>query len=184
MALRAKCLAVVGPGATSRFMAAVVTAGVLGGTAVAETPIVAGPSRTLLACDIVEHDGKPELAAVMQIITFCQDALALSDAQRERLGTLGTAYVEGVRRREVQRIVVEDALDALLRPDPEDAGRPVDVEAAETKIRELERIAADQDIAALRAVEASKAVLTKVQHGMLAALLAAPRGPAAPKIDL
>jgi hypothetical protein len=168
----------------SRLIAAVVTAGVLGGTAVAETPVLPQQTRPLAPCEIVEHDGMIELAAVMQVITYCQDALALSEAQRERLGALGLAHIDGVMRAEAARALVEATLATLLRPSPEDPGGPIDITAAEAKIRELERIAADQDIAALRAVEASKAVLTAVQRARLAALLATPRGAAAPKLAL
>jgi hypothetical protein len=184
MARHATWRAVFGRNAMARFIAAVVTAVVLGGTAVAETPIPAAQTRPLAPCEVVEHDGTIELAAVMQIITYCQDALALSEAQRERLGTLGIAHIDGVMRSEARRALVEGALASLLRPDPEDPGRPVDIAAAEAKIRELERIAADQDIATLRAVEASKAVLTAVQRARLAVLLATPRGAAAPKLVL
>jgi hypothetical protein len=183
MALHARGLAVSGRSAMSRVIAAVVTAGVLGGTAVAETP-VPPQARPLAPCEVVEHDGMIELAAVMQIITSCQDALALSEAQREQLGALGLAHIDGVMRAEARRALVEGALATLLRPSPEDPGGPVDIAAAEAKIRELERIAADQDIAALRAVEASKAVLTAVQRARLAMLLASPRGAAPPKLAL
>ena len=173
------------PRATSRVMAALVTAGILGGTAVAETPGIIDPreSPPPATCEVDQSDGMIELSAVMRIITFCQDALALSDAQRERLDTLNDAFIQGVMRREARRDLLEGVLAVLLRPDPHDPGRPVDIEAAEAKIRELERIAADQDIAALRAVEASKAVLTGAQRETLAALVAA-RGAAVPKLEL
>jgi hypothetical protein len=167
-------------------IAAIATAGILGGTAVAETPVVAERRENPpgLTCEVDEPDGTIQLSAVMRVILFCQDALALSAAQRDRLDTLNDAFVQDVVRREARRDLLEGALAALLRPDPDDPGRPVDIEAAEAKIRELERIAADQDIAALRAVEGSKALLTASQRATLATLLAAPRGAAAPKFDL
>lgn len=174
------------PGATSHFVAALVTAAVLGGTAVAETPVVIQPRQDPPppTCEVDEPDGLIQLSAVMRVITFCQDALALSEAQRARLDTLNEAFVQDVMRREARRDLLEGALAVLLRPDPDDPGRPVDIEAAEAKIRELERIAADQDIAALRAVEASKAVLTAAQRATLAALLAGSHGAAAPRLHL
>jgi hypothetical protein len=185
MARHAKWVAAGGRNGRSCLIAAVATASVLGATpALAEPPARAEPSRARATCEVVEHDGMIELAAVMQIIAFCQDALALSDGQRHQLSALSNEYVDGVARRDAERRLLQDALAALLRPDPSDPGRPVDIYAAEVRIREIERLSAEADIAALRAVEMSKAVLTPTQREVLAILLAAPRGTAGPKLDL
>jgi hypothetical protein len=192
MVPHATWLAGLGRVSIPRLVTAVVTACVLGGTAIADTPVLAAPAgmpttvapRTPAACDMPDDQGLLELGAVMQVIAHCQEILALSEAQREQLDTVGAAFIEDVVQREARREVVEHALATLLRPDPEDPGRPVDLEAAEARIRELERLTADQDIAALRAVEASKALLTDAQRATLASLLAAPRAARAPRIDL
>ena len=167
-----------------RLVAALVTACVVGGTAVAETPRPPMTATTPTTCEIVDDDEMLELGVVMQIITHCQDALALSETQRERLHTLRATFVEEALRREARRDAVEHTLAALLRVDREDPGRPVNLVAAEAAIRELEGITADQEIAVLRAVEASKAVLTRVQRLKLIELVAAQRGFAALKLDL
>jgi hypothetical protein len=185
MTPRAKWLVAGERNAACRLIAAATVAGVLGtGTAIAQPPAPADSSPPRATCEVVEHNGMIELAAVMQIIAFCQDALALSEAQRQHLTQLSTAYVDGVVRRDAERRRLQDALAALLRPDPSDPGRPVDLYTAEVRIREIERLSAEGDIAALRAVEMSKAVLTPVQREVLAMLLAAPRGATSARRDL
>ena len=152
----------------------------LGGAATAETPVLAQQRGTTVTCVVVDDDGTITLRVVMQLITRCQDELDLSEAQRARLDTLNLGYMEETMRLEARREAAEGVLAGLLRPDPGDPGRPVDLDAAESKIREIERIVSDQEVVALRAVEASKAVLTSAQRATLAALLTevfAPRRP-------
>jgi Spy/CpxP family protein refolding chaperone len=182
MVPHAKSAGIFGLISMPRVVAALATACIFGGTAIAQTPVLAA-AATRATCDAVDGDVL-DLGAVMQVITQCQDDLALSDAQRERLDTVTVGFIESTIRSEARRDLLEGALALLLRPDAGDPGAPVDIVAAEAKIRELERIAADQDIAALRAVEASKAVLTAEQRAKLAELLAARRSPAAAKLLL
>jgi hypothetical protein len=63
------------------------------------------------------------------------------------------------------------ALMTIMRPNPRDPAGPADAAAAETRIREIAALNAGQDIALLRVIEASKAVLTPDQRGRLAALM-------------
>jgi len=166
-------------------IATLVMASIVGGTAVAETPSLAGTEPTpTTTCEVVEDDETLEIGVVMQIIAHCQDELTLSEAQRERLHSLRATFIEEALRREARRDAVEDTLAALLRVDREDPGRPVNLVAAEATIRELDGITTDHEIAALRVVEASKAVLTRAQRLKLAVLVTAQREFAALKLDL
>ena len=184
MSLREKWLAVFGRKSTSRFIGAVVTAGVLTATATAEPPVLGAQPQAAPPCDIVEFESDLDLSVVMEALKFCQDALGLSDAQRDQLAMVQGAYVDGLVRRAAHRFLLEAALMVLLRVDSEDPGRPVDVAAAEVRIRELERMTTDDHIATLRAVEASKAILTPAQRATLATLLDPARGAATPRLDL
>ena len=154
-----------------RTLIALAAVWILGGTATAETPALAQHRRTVVTCVVVDDDGMLTLGVVMQLITRCQDELGLAEAQRARLDTLHLAFIEETMRLEARREAAEGALAGLLRPHPEDPGRPVNLTAAEAKIREIERIVSEQEIVTLRAVEASKAVLTTAQRATLAALL-------------
>ncbi len=51
-------------------------------------------------------------------------------------------------------------LTVLLRPDPVDLAKPVALSKADAKIREIERLRANLEIAGLRMIEASNAQLT------------------------
>jgi hypothetical protein len=149
----------------------------LGGTAAAETPTLALPWRSTASCVVPEDDETPPIGVVMRLITRCRAELGLSNAQRARLDSVRLDLLEETLRLEARREEAEDALAGLLRPDPQDPARPVDMAAAEARIREIERIVSEQEIATLRAVEASKAVLTPAQRVTLAALLAEVLGP-------
>ena len=126
-------------------VAALVTAVILGETAVAGTPVFAGQDPAPWTCEVVDDAEVLELDVVLRIITRCQDALGLTDAQREQLGTLTVEFVVIALRYEGQREMVEETLVALLRPDRKDPGRPIDLAAAEVRIREVERLTADQE---------------------------------------
>jgi hypothetical protein len=164
-----------------RTLIAFVAVWLLGATATAETPGLVPPARSAVTCEVVDDPETLALGVVMQLITRCQDELGLSETQRARLDALSLGFLEETFRLEADREVAEDVLAGLLRPDPEDPGRPVNLAAAEATIQERERIVSAQEIAALRAVEASKAVLTPAQRATLASLLAGvlrPRMPA------
>lgn len=110
--------------------------------------------------------------------------LSLSAAQVEGLERLCLDFIrEAIRRQADLGLALLD-LAALLRPDPTDPAKPVDMPKAEAAVREIERVEADLHIARLRAVEAGKAQLTADQRSKLAALMAGddrPKpGPAAP----
>lgn len=160
-----------------RTLIALAAVWMLGGMATAETPILAGQPRGTTSCVVAEDDETPAIGVVMRIITRCRTELGLSNAQRTNLDRLRLDLLEATLRLEARRDEAEDALAGLLRPDPEDPARPVDMAAAEATIREVERIVSEQEIATLRAVEASKAVLTPAQRVTLAALLAEILGP-------
>ena len=175
----------VGRGAASLFVVAFVTMGLLAAPAEAQTSVPAVPVQAVSSCPVLDElDGEPDLSTVMDVIRFCPDALALSAGQRDQFAILQSAYVDGILRREARRLVIEASLLVLLRVDPDDPGRPVDVVTAEVKIRELERMAVEDQITTLRLVEASKAVLTGAQRATLAALLRRARGDATPKVKL
>ena len=167
-----------------RIFIGLMVACVLGSTATAETPGVSGGERTATPCLAAMADMALDLGAVMHAITHCREELELSDAQRALLADVTATFVDGVMKREALRETAEDELTMLLRPDASDPGRPVDFAASEARIREIERIAAEHDVAALRAVEASKALLTVRQRAQLAALLAASRGDGSPRLEL
>ena len=60
----------------------------------------------------------------------------------------------------------------LLRPDPTDPAKPVDVPKAEATVRESERLEAEIEIAQLRAIETGKAQLTADQRSKRASVMA------------
>lgn len=104
--------------------------------------------------------------------------LALTPAQVEGLHGLRTDFRrEAIKRQADQRLAKLD-LAALLRPDTADPGKPVDMGRVEAKVREIERLRADSEIARIRTIEQGKALLTAEQREKLKALLAAPRPPA------
>ena len=156
-----------------RVLAAFVVVWLGGATATAEMPVVAGQRGA--PCLVVENDEALELAMVMHVIARCQDELELSDAQRSQLAWLGVEFVDDTLRLEEEREAAMEALSEIVRPDPRDPARPVDVAAAEVKIRAIERVVSEQQLAALRAVEASKALLTPTQRARLPQLLEAAR---------
>ena len=103
--------------------------------------------------------------------------LGLSAGQVEGLENLrGDFMREAIRRQADQRIARLDLM-ALLRRDPTDPAKAVDMAKVEGKIREIERMRADLQVARIKAIEAGKALLTPDQRGKLAGLLAQPRWP-------
>ena len=73
------------------------------------------------------------------------------------------------RRADLEVAALE--LAVLLEPDPNDPARPADAAAAEVKIRDIARIAADGEVARMRAIESLKAVLTAEQRTKLATIM-------------
>ena len=110
-----------------------------------------------------------------QLITLMlhhRSELGLSAAQVESLERLrGDFMRDAIRRQADQRIARLDLME-LMRPDPADPAKAVDMAKVESKIREIEKMSADMRIARIRAVEAGKAQLTPGQRTKLTALLA------------
>ena len=104
-----------------------------------------------------------------------RDELGLSAAQVESLDRLRTDFMrEAIRRQADQKIARLDLM-ALLRPDPADPVKAVDMAQVESKVREIEKLRADMQVARIRTIEAGKAQLTPDQRAKLAALLAQQR---------
>jgi hypothetical protein len=111
---------------------------------------------------------------VMRAILQCGPELGLSVTQTRRVHELTDRFMRESAERQTRLALMQFDLLAMLRPHPRDPARPVDVKVAETKIREIARLRAEQDVALVRAIEAIKAVLTAGQRGALATLLSSP----------
>jgi len=109
---------------------------------------------------------------LISMLLHHRDELGLSAAQVESLERLRTDFRrEAIRRQADQRIARLDLM-VLLRPDPADPAKAVDMAKVESKIREIEKMRADMQVARIRTIEAGKAQLTPDQHAKLTALLA------------
>lgn len=73
-----------------------------------------------------------------------------------------------------QRLARVD-LGTLLRPNPADPGKAVDMVQVEAKVREMERARADHQLSRIRTMEQGKSLLTPEQRAKLMALLTQPR---------
>ena len=101
-----------------------------------------------------------------------RDELGLSAAQVQSLDKLRGDYMrEAIRRQADQKIARLD-LFTLMRPDPADPMKAVDMAQVETKVREIAKMRADLVLARIRTIEAGKAQLTPEQRTKFAALLA------------
>jgi hypothetical protein len=109
-----------------------------------------------------------------QFVLDSRQELGLSEAQVESLEHLGADFLREAIHRQADLAVAHLDLAVVLGPDPGDATRLVDMAKAEAKIREIERITADLEIAHLRMIEAVKAQLTAEQRSALSALLGVP----------
>jgi len=105
---------------------------------------------------------------VITTILEHQVSLGLSASQVEALGRLSLDFTREAIRRQVDLQLGQIDLDVLLGPSE---GQTVDVKVAETKLREVEKVRADLQIALIRAVEAARTLLTSEQRAMLPALL-------------
>lgn len=106
--------------------------------------------------------------------------LGLSPQQVLTLEKLRDDYLREAIRRDADRKLARLDLGALLRPDPADPAKAVDMPRVEAKIRDIEKIRGDAQLARLRTIEAAKAQLTPDQRVKLAALLAQMRMPMRP----
>jgi Spy/CpxP family protein refolding chaperone len=100
-----------------------------------------------------------------------RDELGLSPAQVQNLEKLRGDYMREAIRHQADRKIARLDLMTLLRPDPADPGKPVDMAKVETKIREIEKMRADARVARVRTIEAGKAQLTPEQRTKLAGLM-------------
>ncbi len=120
-----------------------------------------------------------------------RDELGLSAAQVQSLEKLRGDFMREAIRRNADRKIARLDLFALMRPDPADPTKAVDMGQVEAKVREIEKLRADLQLARIRTIEAGKAQLTPDQRTKLNGLLAQmrsrwqrggppPRGPMPP----
>ncbi len=115
--------------------------------------------------------GRPLISLALRY----RQELGLSPAQVETLERLRDDFRREAIRRGAEIRVVSLDLATLTRPDPADMGKPVDMAQVEAKVRELERLRAEQRLARIRTIEAGKAQLTPEQRTKLGTLLAESR---------
>lgn len=101
-----------------------------------------------------------------------RDELGLSAAQVQSLEKLRGDYMREAIRRDADRKIARLDLLALMRPDPADPTKAVDMAQVEAKVREIEKLRADLQLARIRTIEAGKAQLTPDQRTKLNGLLA------------
>ena len=101
-----------------------------------------------------------------------RDELGLSAAQVQSLDKLRGDFMREAIRRDADRKIARLDLGALLRPDPADPMKAVDMAKVEAKVREIEKMRADMQVARIRTIEAGKAQLTPEQRTKFAGLLA------------
>jgi len=94
-----------------------------------------------------------------------RDELGLSPAQVQALEQLRTDFQKEAIRREADLRVAETELSTLLRTEPVDLGR------VEAKLREIERMRADLQLARIRTIEQGKSQLTPEQRAKFQSLL-------------
>lgn len=110
--------------------------------------------------------------------------LALSPAQVEGIERLALDFAREVIRRQADRQIASLDLATMLEPDLTDPAKPLDLTRVEAKIREIERIDGDVEVARLRAIEAGKAQLSAEQRAKLGGLLARDDPPDPPGLSL
>jgi Spy/CpxP family protein refolding chaperone len=109
--------------------------------------------------------------------------LALTSAQVDSLRKLGTDAQRDAIKRQADRRLAELDLRTLMMPDAADPAKAMDMAKVEAKVREIEKLRADERVARIRSLEQSRQVLTPEQREKLRALLAQrrqPRGPHGP----
>jgi Spy/CpxP family protein refolding chaperone len=109
---------------------------------------------------------------LISLMLHNRSELGLSAAQVETLEKLRGDFMREAIRREADQKIAHLDLMGLMRPDPADPTKALDLAKVEGKIRDIEKMQADLRIARIRAIEAGKAQLTPEQRTKLAALLA------------
>lgn len=102
--------------------------------------------------------------------------LNLTPAQLQSFQKLATDYRRDAIKRSADMQLARVDLGTLLRPDPANPGQPVNMSAAEAKIREIEKARGDMMLGRLRAMEQGKALLTPEQRTKLVSLMHEGRG--------
>lgn len=103
-----------------------------------------------------------------------QQELGLSPSQTASLEHLRTEFMREAIRRQADQGLARLDLGELLRPDPADPSKPVDMAKVEAKIHEIARSRADLAVSRIRTIVQGKALLSAEQRSKFEALLAAP----------
>jgi Spy/CpxP family protein refolding chaperone len=98
---------------------------------------------------------------VISYILSHREELKLTPEQVKKLEDLRSDFERSARKHQDDLRAAEKSLDDLTRSDS------VDLKQAETKVREVERLRADQRIARIRAVEQGKSILSQEQRDRL-----------------
>lgn len=117
------------------------------------------------------HGGWYGQRPLISIALRHRQELGLTSAQVQGLDKLRTDFQRDAIRRTADRRLAELDLRTLLRPDPTDPTKAVDMAKVDAKVHEIERLRADLQISRIRAIEQGKALLTPDQRSKLAALL-------------
>jgi hypothetical protein len=120
------------------------------------------------------HRGAGERPVISLALRYRHE-LGLSPAQVESLDRLRAEFQREAIKRGADIRVAELDLRTLVRTDPADLDKPVDLGKAEAKVREIERLRAEQRLARIRTIEQGKAQLTPEQRAKLGTLLAEAR---------
>lgn len=120
------------------------------------------------------HDAmrRPMGRPLITVMLHHRDELGLSAAQVQSLEKLRGDYMREAIRRDADRKIARLDLLALMRPDAADPTKAVDMAQVEAKVRAIEKLRADLQLARIRTIEAGKAQLTPDQRTKLNGLLA------------
>jgi len=117
------------------------------------------------------HRRRPMGRPLITMMLRHRDELGLTPAQVQNLDKLRSDYMREAIRRDADRKIARLDLMALMRPDPSDPLKAVDMAQVESKLRELEKMRTDIQLARIRTIEAGKAQLTPDQRTKFAGLL-------------
>jgi LTXXQ motif family protein len=105
-------------------------------------------------------EGRRERPVISYMLSH-REELKLSPEQVRKLEDVRSDFDRGARKNDEDLRRAERELDDLQKSDS------VDLKQAEAKVREVERLRADQRIARIRAVEQGKSILTQEQRERL-----------------
>jgi hypothetical protein len=135
-------------------------------------PAAAQPPANTLAVSQPPRPGMGDFGTLpvpfVAVILDHRRELGLSTSQDETLERLGLDVTREAIRRQADLMIAQVDLLALLDPDP---AKVIDIAKVEAKLREVERIRTDVQLALIRAVETLKAALTTDQRAKLATLI-------------